>query len=172
MPRRHLGKWRRTSTSNSGNKWRSVQHHAVDSFNPREKHLASVKWEAILAQIVVLGSTKMLGLYTGEEMSILKDSEDGIWSQLWLKFGQWPLSDANEMIQWLDLPTITRMGKGENILGRPVPPEDRGTSSVTYCDFLAPDKEQCLKSVMTNRKICCSHPYMRLKKVKYSNSIS
>jgi hypothetical protein len=53
---------------NTGNKWGSVQHHAADSFNPREKHLASVKWGAILAQNVVLGSTKMLGLYIGEEM--------------------------------------------------------------------------------------------------------
>ena len=48
-------------------KWRSVQHHAVDSFNPKEKHLASIKWGAILAQPVVLGSTKMLGLYIGEK---------------------------------------------------------------------------------------------------------
>jgi len=36
---------------------------------------------AILAQTVVLGLTKMLGLYIGGEMQTLQDSEDGIWPQ-------------------------------------------------------------------------------------------
>jgi len=64
----------------TGNKWGGVQHHAVDSFNPCEKCLASVKWGQFL-QTVVVGLTKMLGLHTGEEMQTLKDSEDGIWPQ-------------------------------------------------------------------------------------------
>jgi len=63
-----LGHGRHTSTNNTGNKWRSVQHHAVGSFNPREEQLARVMWGTILAQPVVPGSTKMLELYIGEQM--------------------------------------------------------------------------------------------------------
>jgi hypothetical protein len=76
MPQRHLGKWRIPLLPyNTGNKWRGVQHHAVDSFNTSETWC---QMGSILAETVVVELPKMLRLHSGEEMQTLQDSEDGI----------------------------------------------------------------------------------------------